>query len=45
MPIYQSFNKRTNSWVKYKITKTGSKILNVKQIKPLIPFKGVMKKK
>ncbi len=44
MPIIQKFNKRNNAWVKIKITSKGSKILDVKQKKPKIPFKGIPKK-
>ena len=43
--IYQAFNPRSKSWVKYCFTKQGSwRPLDVKQIKPTIPFKGVPKR-
>ena len=39
---YQSFNNRTNAWVKYKIKSDGkSEIVNVKQKEPTKKFKGV----
>jgi len=41
MPIYQAFNKRNKSWVKYEFTKKGIKILNVKERNPLQRFKGI----
>jgi len=41
MPIYQAFNRRNKAWVKYKFTKKGWKPLNVKQVNPRKPFKGV----
>ena len=42
MPIFQSFNPRTKAWVKYKqITGKGSRILDVKESKPTVKFKGV----
>jgi len=42
MKIYQTFNKKTDCWVKYKVVKgKGSKILNVKQREPTKPFKKV----
>lgn len=42
----QAFNKKTGAWVKYKIEPSGmTKIVNVKQAKPGIPFKGVPKLK
>lgn len=46
MPVVQSFNKRINAWVKYKVltNKSGGKylkILNVKQKRPGQKFKGV----
>lgn len=44
MPIYQSYNKRTKAWVKYKLYGKKSKILNVKQKNPTKPFKGVTKR-
>lgn len=44
MPIYQAYNKRIKAWVKYEFGKTGFKPLNVKQVKPGVPFKGVPKR-
>jgi len=44
MPIYQSYNKRINAWVKYEFTKKGWKPLDVKQKEPKKPFKGIPKK-
>ena len=44
MPIIQKFNKRIGAYVKIKITSKGSKILDVKQKNPKVPFKGVPKK-
>lgn len=46
MATEQSYNKRINAWVKYKIVKKKNggryiKVLNVKQIKPSQKFKGV----
>lgn len=41
MPIYQAYNRRNKAWVKYKFTKGGIKILNVKQKEPMKKFKGV----
>ena len=43
----QSFNKRNKAFVKFKVTGKKVKILDVKQRKPGIPFKGVkiLKKK
>ena len=41
--IYQAFNKKTDRWVKVKKT-SGSrltKILDVKQKNPTVPFKGI----
>jgi len=45
MPIYQSFNKKTDRWVKYEFTSKGIKILDVKQRMPRVPFKGIKIKK
>ena len=39
--VFQSFNPRTDAWVKYKVEGGRSKILNVKQKDPAKPFKGV----
>ncbi|MHA1201309.1 MAG: hypothetical protein ACTSQ4_02155 [Candidatus Heimdallarchaeaceae archaeon] len=41
MTILQKFNKKTNAWVKFRITSKGSVIQNVKQRRPAVPFKGV----
>ena len=41
MPIYQAFNKKNKFWVKYKFSKTGFKVIDVKQREPLKKFKGV----
>ena len=41
MPIYQTYNKKIKSWVKYKFTKKGVKFLDVKQRNKNIPFKNV----
>ena len=44
MPIYQSYNKRINAWVKYHFVKNGFKVLDVKQREPKVPFKNIPKK-
>lgn len=44
MPVMQRFNKRIQAWVKFKVTKKGARILNVKQNNPKVPFKGIKKK-
>jgi len=42
MPVYQAYNKKIKAWVKYKFAKgKGFKPLNVKQIDPNKPFKGI----
>ena len=42
MPKIQKFNKRTDAWVIFHKTKKGLwTILNVKQQKPTVPFKGI----
>jgi hypothetical protein len=42
MPILQAFNKRNNTWVKYHFIKgKGFEVLDVKQNKSKIPFKGI----
>ena len=42
MPIYQAFNPKIGSWVKYKFAKgEGFKALDVKQRLPKVPFKGI----
>ncbi len=44
MVIRQAFNNRIKAWVKIKIIKgKGSKILNVKQQNPTVPFANVKK--
>lgn len=48
--VFQTFNKKTNAWVKYRLKKDRmgrlrSQILNVKQKNPATPFKGVKKRK
>ena len=46
MPILQTFNKKTNAWVKFKFVKGGKvKFLDVKQRQPAVPFKGIKKSK
>jgi len=44
MPVYQSYNKRINAWVKYEFTDKGVKWKNVKEREPKKPFKGIPKK-
>jgi len=45
MPIFQAFNYRTGAWVKYHFVKEkGFEVFDVKQIKPLKPFKNIPKK-
>lgn len=41
MTVKQSYNGKINAYVKYKKTKKGAKILNVKQKDPEKPFKGI----
>ena len=41
MPIYQSFNPKTQSWVKYHFVKGEIKFFDVKQRNPKIKFKGI----
>lgn len=38
---YQAYNKKNKAWVKYKFDKQGFEPLDVKQIKPKQPFKGI----
>jgi len=45
MAVQQAFNKKTNSWVKYKNCGGKSTIMDVKQKNPAVPFKGVPRKK
>lgn len=40
-PIFQAYNKRTKSWVKYKTYGKKSKILDVKEKDSKKMFKGV----
>ncbi len=45
MVIYQAFNKKIGSWVKYKFSKgKGFDPFDVKQKEPFKPFKGIKKK-
>lgn len=42
MPVYQAYNKRSKSWVKYEFTKEkGFHALDVKQTNQGKPFKGI----
>lgn len=41
--IYQAYNPKTKAWVKY-CWSPGFTPLDVKQIKPRIPFKGISKR-
>ena len=41
MGIYQAYNKKINSWVKYEFSKDGFKPLDVKQVNTTIPFKNI----
>ena len=45
MPMFQKFNKRLNAWVMFESYNGKTKIVNVKQRLPRIPFKGVKKLK
>ncbi len=45
MPMFQKLNKKTQAFVKFKSTSKGSKIVDVKQRNPKIPFKGIPIKK
>lgn len=38
---FQAFNKKTDSWVKYKVSNGRSTILDVKEKNKSVPFKGV----
>jgi len=40
-PEYQSFNSRTQAWVKYHFTNKGVEFTDVKQKNPLTPFKNI----
>jgi len=39
--MFQSFNKKTNAWVKFKMVKGRPRMTDVKQSNPDKPFKGV----
>lgn len=39
--VYQSFNNRIDSWVKYSVDKDGSRIIGVKKSNKTEKFKGV----
>lgn len=39
--VFQSYNNKTDRWVKYKVTSKGSKIQNVKKRNPTKKFKNV----
>lgn len=41
MGVYQAYNKKINSWVKYEFSKDGFKPLDVKQKESNKPFKGI----
>jgi hypothetical protein len=41
MPTYQTFNKKTGAYVKYKLTNKGVKFTDVKQKEPKKPFKNI----
>ena len=41
---YQTYNKKTKAWIKYKKTNKGTEILDMKQKEPKKPFKGIKKK-
>lgn len=42
MVIYQAYNKKTKAWVKFKSCADGkTKVLDVKQKEPRLPFKGI----
>lgn len=43
--MFQAFNRRIGAWVKYRVLKNGkSRIMNVKQASPKVPFKGIRRK-
>ena len=44
MGIYQAWNPRTQAWVKYCFEGGGFKPVDVKQIKPHVPFQGIPKR-
>lgn len=39
--LFQSFNNKTDRWVKYKLTKDGSRIISVKKSNPTKKFKNI----
>ena len=41
MPIYQAYNRRIKSFVKYEFDKRGFKVIDVKQKNPIKPFSGI----
>jgi len=41
MPKFQRFNNRIKAWVAFDVSKPIPKIINVKQRKPTIKFKGI----
>jgi len=41
MPKYQAYNQKSKAWVKYEFGKKGFKVIDVKQVKPKVPFKGI----
>ena len=42
MPIYQAYNKKSKTWVKYEFDKNlGFKVVDVKEKDGWKPFKGV----
>jgi len=43
MVIKQVYNKKIKAWVKYRVTKKGSKIIDVKERKDDTPFKKIKK--
>jgi hypothetical protein len=43
--MFQKFNSKTQRYVKFKETKNGAEIVDVKQKLPKVPFKGVRVKK
>lgn len=44
MPRFQAYNKRIGAWVIYEFKKKGFTVVNVKQRKPQIPFKNILKR-
>jgi len=41
MPKFQTFNGKTGAWVKYVTKKKKSRIIDVKQRQPRVPFKNI----